>query len=75
MIAKRPTGELVDPVGMNYVVNRQYKERLSAIAANAGVSAAVMFEKIIEHTDLTDQGVPIWWTPLPRDEELPINTE
>lgn len=74
-IAKRPRGELTAPVGMNYVVNRPFKERLEAIAANSGVSASVMFEKIIEHVELTDQGVPIWWTPLSRNEELPINPD
>ena len=35
-----------------------------------GVSAAVLVQLMDEHLELTDQGVPVWWEPLPRDDEL-----
>lgn len=66
---------MIDPVATGWEIERAAKERLEAIASNARVSAAVMVEKIIEHVEVTDQGVPVWWEPLPRDEELPINPD
>lgn len=74
-IARRPPGELTDPVGMNYVVNRRYKQRLEELAHSAGVSAAVMFEQILDHVEVTADNVPTWWTPRPAPEELPINPD
>jgi len=58
------------PVGWR--IERASKSKLDAIAANAGVSAAVLIEQVIDHIELTDQGIPVWFEPLPRDEELPI---
>lgn len=70
---RRPRGSLVDPISVGYVVEQASKDRLDAIAQNAGVSSSLMYEQLIEHVELTDQGIPVWWKPLPRDEELPIN--
>lgn len=72
MIRRRPRGTLLDPVGIHWEVERVAKERLAAVARNAGVSEAVMFEHVVEHLQLTDQGLPTTWPQNPRDEELPI---
>lgn len=65
---------MLDPVSMGYEVERAAKTKFDAVAKRAGVSSAVMFEELIEHLELTDQGLPIWWPEeLPRDGELPIN--
>jgi hypothetical protein len=70
--ARLPRGTRIEPVALGYKIERAKKERLDAIASNAQVSAAVLIEHMIDRLELTDQGVPVWWTPLPRDEELPI---
>lgn len=63
----------MDPVSTGYEVERASKERFDAIAERAGVSSAVLFEHVVAHLELTDQGIPTWWTPLSRDGELPID--
>lgn len=73
-VRRRPRGTLLDPVNMGYQVERVSKEQFDAIAERAGVSSAVLFEAVVEHLELTDQGIPTWWTPLPRDGELPIDS-
>jgi hypothetical protein len=66
---------MVDPVAIGYVIERSAKDRLDQIAEHAEVSSAVMFERLIEHTELTDRGVPVWWPePEPKDGELPIDS-
>lgn len=50
------------------------KTKFDAIARNCGLSGAQFFEELVKHVELTDQGIPTWWTPLPRDEELPIDS-
>ncbi|MCJ0700223.1 hypothetical protein FRIG_03585 [Frigoribacterium faeni] len=57
---------------MGYVVERPSKEKFDAIAVRAGISSAVLFEQVVDHLELTDQGIPTWMTPLERDGELPI---
>lgn len=69
-----PRGTRVDAVSLGYKIERPQKERLDAIARNAGVSSAVLIEKMLDHLELTDQGIPVWWEPLPRDGELPIDS-
>lgn len=59
---------------MGYEVERVAKARLDRVAEIAGVSSAVMFEHIIEHLELTDQGLPLTWPANPRDGELPIDS-
>ncbi|MCJ1697865.1 hypothetical protein MT349_18945 [Rathayibacter caricis] len=74
MAARRlPRGSRKDPVQLGYAVERPIKETLNAIARNAGVSTAVVIERMVEHVELTDQGIPTWWEPLPRDNELPMS--
>ncbi|WP_440711641.1 hypothetical protein [Herbiconiux sp. YIM B11900] len=72
---RRPRGTLIDPVSMGYEVERASKARFDAVAERAGVSSAVLFERMVDHLELTDQGLPIWWPEeLPRDGELPIDS-
>lgn len=71
---RRPRGSLVDPISLGYEVERVAKNKLDSVAENAGVSSSVMFEHIIEHLQLTDQGLPVTWPEKSRDEELPIDT-
>jgi len=70
---RRPRGSLVDPIALGYEVERAAKIKLDRIAENAGVSSSVMFEHIVEHLQLTDQGLPVTWPEKSRDEELPID--
>ena len=72
---RRPRGTLLDPVSMGYEVERASKAKLDAVAERAGVSSAVLFERMVEHLELTDQGLPVWWPEeLSRDGELPIDS-
>jgi len=59
---------------MGYVVERLSKEKFDAIAVKAGISSAVLFEMVVDHLELTDQGLPVWLPAQNRDGELPINS-
>jgi predicted DNA-binding protein len=64
-----------DPIRTGYEIERAAKDRLDALAAHAGVSSALYFERLIENVELNDQGLPVWWPEeLPRDGELPIDS-
>jgi hypothetical protein len=69
---RRPRGTLVDPVPIGYEVERVAKDKFDAIADRVGVSRAVMFELVVDHLELTDQGIPTWMPPKSREGELPI---
>jgi len=72
---RRPRGTLLQPVQLGYAVERPIKERFDTIAQRAGISSAVLFERVVEHIELTDQGLPVWWSEeAPRDGELPIDS-
>lgn len=71
---RRPRGTLVDPVPIGYVVERPSKEKFDAVAVRAGISSAVLFEMVVDHLELTDQGLPVWMPRQDRDGELPINS-
>ncbi len=71
---RRPRGSLIDPVAVGYEVERASKDHFDAIAVRAGVSSAVLFERVVEHLELTDQGLPVWWpVELSREGQLPID--
>lgn len=72
-VKRRERGTLVDGVQLSWEVERDAKERFERIATRAGLSAALFFESVVEHLELTDQGVPPWVPPLNRDGELPID--
>ena len=75
-VKRRPRGTLVDPVQLGYPVERRNKERFASIARNANISAAALFDLLVENMPLDEHGYPKW---LPehindKDAELPINT-
>ncbi|WP_231555068.1 hypothetical protein [Microbacterium sp. ZOR0019] len=58
-------------------IERVRKERFDQLARQAGVSASVFLELVIDHLEgeLTDRGVPEWMPqPEPNEGELPIDT-
>ena len=65
---------MVHPVQLAYTVEGASKSRFEAIAKRSGMTGAVFFEAVVEHLELTDQGIPSWVPPLDRDGELPIDT-
>ncbi len=65
---------MIKPVALTYTVEKASKDRFEAIAGRSGLSAALFFEAVVEHLELTDQGIPPWVPPLSRDGELPIDT-
>ncbi len=71
---RRERGTRVDPVAVGYEVERAAKQRFEAIANHAGVSGSVLFEQMVEHVELNDQGIPVWMPPRERDGELPIDS-
>lgn len=71
---QRRRGSLIDPVIPGWRIERQSKERAEAIASRAGVSTSELIEQLLEHVELTDQGIPTWMPPQDRDGELPIDT-
>lgn len=72
-IQRRERGTMIEPVQLTYSVEAASKRRFEAIAARAGMSGALFFEAVVEHLELTDQGIPPWVPELPRDGELPID--
>ena len=73
--ARRPRGTLIDPTQLGWAVERASKDRFDAIADRLEISSAVFFERVVEHHELDERGVPVWWTyPVPStDGELPID--
>lgn len=63
-----------DPIRTTLLVERESRQRLNAIAKRMQVSDSALFDQMIEHLELTDQGVPTWAPPLDRDGELPIDS-
>lgn len=76
-MAKEKTlrGTVQVPTQQRFTVDVATKRRFDGIARNAGVSKSYLFTKLVEHIELTDQGLPSWWPEeLPRDGELPIDS-
>lgn len=73
-VQRRERGTMIAPTNLSYTVEGASKERFEAIAKRSGLTAALFFEAVVEHLELTDQGIPPWIPPLSRDGELPIDT-
>lgn len=76
-VRRRPRGTRVEPVRVAWEIERVRKERFDQLARQAGVSASVFLELVIDHLEgeLTDRGVPEWMPqPEPNEGELPIDT-
>jgi hypothetical protein len=76
-VRRLPRGTRLETVALGWKVERGSKRTFEAMAANADVSAAVFFEKVVDHLEqeLTLQGLPSWWPAQePADGELPIDT-
>lgn len=72
---RRPRGTLVDPVQLGYPVERRNKDRFASIAQHANISAAALFDLLVENMPLNESGYPEWLPELtPKNEsELPID--
>ena len=73
---RRPRGTMTDSVPMGYRVERHAKQDFENIANALGVSGAVLFEAMVEHTrsHLTTNGTPDWWTTPTPTQESPTDT-
>lgn len=71
---RRKMGALVDPVLVNWRIERASRERISELALRSHMSASEFVERMVENLELTDQGIPSWAPELDRDGELPIDT-
>jgi hypothetical protein len=71
--SRRPRGTLLEPAKVHWEVEKAAKDKFDAIADRLELSGAQFFEYMVEHLELTDQGVPVWWPEQDRSEELPIN--
>ncbi|TFC93008.1 MULTISPECIES: hypothetical protein [Cryobacterium] len=74
-IRRRPRGTLDNPVTLGWVVQKDQRERFIEIAKRSEISAAVLFEMVVDHLELTDQGIPPWMPEKNRDGELPIDRD
>lgn len=68
-----PRGTRQHPVRVPYAIEGAKKERLDALARHAGVSTAILLERMIDHLDdeLGEDGLPTWW-PADEQQELPV---
>lgn len=73
---RRPRGTLVDPVQLGYPVERANKDKFANAARNANISAAALFDLLVENMELNERGYPVWLAEqlAARDEELPIDS-
>lgn len=73
---RRPRGTLVDPVQLGYPVERRNKDRFAAIARHANISAAALFDLLVENMPLDEYGNPLWLQEqlANKDGELPIDS-
>ncbi|MFT4284351.1 MAG: hypothetical protein QM598_05895 [Protaetiibacter sp.] len=60
------------PTDVHWTVEATAKTRMDELADRAGVSQAVFFERMVASIELNESGLPTWWVPEPRPEELPI---
>lgn len=71
---RAPRGSRHDAVDLRLLSAPENKELLRLMAKRAGVSMSVMLDHILEHLELSDQGVPVTWGEIETDGELPIDT-
>lgn len=69
---RRPHGSMQDPMKLGLTVERPVSDRLTALAAAAGVSKAVMLEWLVTNVRLNDNGVPADWPHPPEEGQLPM---
>jgi hypothetical protein len=74
MSPRLPRGTRQRPVRTGWVIAQDDKLQLERLAAISGVSAAAFLEQLINHVELDENDVPVWW-PKQTNEELPINAD
>lgn len=73
-LPRRPRGSLREPTSLGWNVELDNKEKWQKIAAHAGVSAAALFDMMVETLELDPRGYPSWFVAPPLDDgELPID--
>lgn len=74
MAPRRERGSILQAAQVRVTIEADVKDKFDKVAAKCGLSGAQFFEELVKNLELTDQGIPTWWTPLPRDGELPIDS-
>jgi hypothetical protein len=64
---------MVEPVALTYTVEKASKDRFEEVAKRSGMTGALFFEALIDHLELTDQGIPPW-VVLPDEGDTLIDT-
>jgi hypothetical protein len=74
---RRVRGTLHDPVTVGFEVERKTRERFKTIAADNKLSAAALFEAVVDHleTERTDGRTLPWLPAKNRSGGLPIDTD
>ena len=67
---RRARGSAVGYPQVNYQIPQDCKDKLEAIANRMGLSAAEALEAVIEHLELTTDGLPRWF--VAHQEALPM---
>lgn len=75
-VQRLPRGTRVDSISLGLLVERANKERFALIARNSGMTSSALFDALVEHMPLDEQGRPDWLpTALKtKDAELPIKS-
>jgi len=71
---RRKMGALVDPVLVNWRIERTTRDLINELAKRSRMSASEFVERMAANLELTDQGIPSWVPELDRDGELPIDS-
>jgi len=75
MSPRRKRGTLKDPTGIHWDVERASKEKFDALAKLGGVSSAVFFERVVDHIEVNELGLPTWWSEYDEKEVLFTDTD
>lgn len=63
----RPRGLVTVP--LYAAVEPQVKEKFDALAEATGSPKNLLIEALIQHVELDERGLPVWWEPSPADND------
>lgn len=69
-VLRRERGSRVKPKVFGFTIEEESSEQISKVSQRMGTSRSHLIDLLIEHLELTDEGVPTWWTPQTKTTEL-----
>ena len=70
---RRPKGSMKDPIPLGWRVERENRDKFTALAARAGISGAALFDMMVETLEIDERGLPKWVLREDAEGHLPID--